>query len=158
MSTPEYSFNDYAAFSGEKRSAGEYARCLDVHAITKGHATIFDSYPLDVATGRRKRWARAQLTELRENCTRFHGMALEPYVVHLIALSGQLRPQVEKHCAMFMDKVRAMRLDGALMHAGRNFALIYAGGCLAIEAKILPWSGPHLFQAIGMTSAVTQTR
>ena len=33
-----------------------------------------------------------------------------------------------------------MRLDGALEHAGRNFALVHAGGFMAIEAKVLPWS------------------
>ncbi len=41
-----------------------------------------------------------------------------------------------------------MRLDGALEHAGRNFALIYAGGCMAIEAKILPWTEASLFRAV----------
>jgi hypothetical protein len=41
-----------------------------------------------------------------------------------------------------------MKLDGALEHAGRNFALVYAGGCIAIEAKVLPWRKEHLFRAI----------
>ena len=47
-----------------------------------------------------------------------------------------------------MKAVRAMRLDGALEHAGQNFALIYAGGCLAIEADILPWTEQALFHAV----------
>ena len=148
MSTSEYSFNDYAAFSGETRGSGELARCLDVAAVGKGHTTIFDSYPKDVEAKRRKRWARTQLTELRQNCARLHGTALQPYVIHLIAVSEQLRKKVEKHCAVFMNAVRAMRLDGALEHAGRNFALIYAGGCMAIEAKILPWTEARLFRAV----------
>jgi hypothetical protein len=148
VSTSEYSFNDYAAFSGETRGSGELARCLDVAAVGKGHTTIFDSYPKDVEAKRRKRWARTQLTELRQNCARLHGTALQPYVVHLIAFSDQLRKKVEKHCAVFMIAVRAMRLDGALEHAGRNFALIYAGGCMAIEAKILPWTEARLFRAV----------
>ena len=122
------------------RGSGEFARCLDVAAVGQGHTTVFDSYPKNVERKRRKRWARTQLTELRQNCARFHGTALEPYVTHLIAISEQLPTKVEKHCEEFMKAVRAMRLDGALEHAGRNFALIYAGGCIAIEAKILPWT------------------
>lgn len=147
ISTSEYSFNDYAAFSGETRSPGEYARCLDVAAVAKGRSTVFDSYPPTVGKRRRKRWARRQLTELRENCARFHGSALEPYLDHLMA-TPSLRNQVNTHCEKFMRAVRAMRLDGALEHAGRNFALIYAGGRMAIEAKLLPWTEPKLFDAI----------
>jgi putative DNA primase/helicase len=147
-STSEYSFNDYAAFSGEIRGSGEFARCLDVAAVRKGHTTIFDSYPKDVETKRRKRWARTQLTELRENCARFHGTALEPYLTHLISVSGQLPKKAKKHCSEFMKAVRAMRLGGALEHAGQNFALIYAGGCMAIEANVLPWTEAAVFQAV----------
>jgi hypothetical protein len=69
-------------------------------------------------------------------------------VANLITISKHLPTKVEKHCEEFMKAVRAMRLDGALEHAGRNFALIYAGGCTAIEAKILPWTEKRLFQAI----------
>ncbi len=148
VSTSEYSFNDYAAFSGETRGSGEFARCLDVAAVAKGHATVFDSYPTNVERERRKRWARTQLTELRRNCARFHGTALEPYISHLITISRQLPRKVEAHCAKFMKAVRAMHLDGALEHAGRNFALIYAGGCMAIEAEVLPWTKARLFHAV----------
>ena len=147
-STSEYSFNDYAAFSGETRGSGEFARCLDVAAVEKGHTTVFDSYPKDVETKRRKRWARTQLTKLRKNCARFHGTALEPYIACLIAISGQLPKKVGEHCATFMKTVRAMHLDGALEHAGRNFALIYAGGCMAIEANVLPWTTAAVFEAV----------
>jgi len=45
VSTAEHSFNAYAAFSGETRSEGEYARCLDVAAAIKGKPTIFDHNP-----------------------------------------------------------------------------------------------------------------
>ena len=148
VSTSEYSFNDYAAFSGETRGSGEFARCLNVAAVEKGRATVFDSYPKNLERKRRKRWARAQLSELRGNCARFHGTALEPYVAHLITTSRQLPTKVEKYSEKFMKAVRAMRLDGALEHAGRNFALIYAGGCMAMEAKLVPWTEERLFQAI----------
>ena len=149
VSTSEYSFNDYAAFSGETRSSGELARCTDVAALGMRHATIFDSYPANVESKRRKRWGRRQLAKMRENCARFHGTAFGPYVAHLIAISRQLPEKVDNHCETFMKGVRAMHLDGALEHAGKNFALIYAGGCIAIEAKILPWTADRLFQAIG---------
>ena len=148
VSTSEYSFNDYATFAGETRASGEFARCLDVSAIEKDRTTVFDCFPKDIETKHQKRWARTQLSELRENCARFHGSALQPYVTHLITISRQLPKQIEKHCGIFMEAVRAMRLDGALEHAGRNFALIYAGGVIAIEAKVLPWTVAGLFHAV----------
>jgi len=148
VSTAEYSFNDYAAFSGETRSAGEYARCLDVSAVAQGHASVFDSYPKRIKVSRQKRWARAELRKLRTNCERYHGAALEPYLAFLIAEDAGLRKKVASHCATFMIAVHSMRLDGALEHAGRNFALIYAGGCMAIEAGILPWTEDALLRAV----------
>ena len=35
--------------------------------------------------------------------------------------------------------MRELDLDGALLHAGENFGLLYAAGCVAHDAKVIPW-------------------
>ena len=44
--------------------------------------------------------------------------------------------------------MNASALDGALQHAAKNFGLIFAGGCLGIDAKLLPWDRGSLLRAI----------
>ena len=49
---------------------------------------------------------------------------------------------------------------GARQHAAENFSLIFAGGCLAVDAGILPYRKIDVFRAIercfrdGLESAV----
>jgi hypothetical protein len=148
ISTSELSFNEYAAFSGETRKDGEFARCLDVPTLTKGHKTIFDRASFKSRTKQRTRWARAELVKLRRHCELYRGTAIEPYILYLIGLGDRLAVKVKKYLDEFMGAVIAMHLDGALEHAGRNCALVYAGGCLAIDAKVLPWSKSELFDAV----------
>jgi hypothetical protein len=148
ISTSELSFNEYAAISGETRKGGEFARCLDVPILAAGHETIFDRTPIKRGTRQQERWARAALAKLRRHCDLYRGTAIEPYILYLIGLGPRLADKVKKYLDEFMIAVIAMHLDGALEHAGRNCALIYAGGCLAIDAKVLPWSKAELFDAV----------
>ncbi len=138
--TAECSFEDYAAQSAEKRSPGEYARAFDIPAVRPGHSTIFDRYPRSVPRDKRQEWAHAQVVKLRRACEQQHGTAIEPYIRYLIALGDKLPGRVLAPSNQFMAHVRPLKLDPALEHAAKNFALVYAGGCLGIEAGVLPQS------------------
>lgn len=146
--TAEYSFEEYAMLAGEVRSQGEYARAIDVPAVRAGHTTIFDRYPKDVPASERQAWARAQLIKLRRACGRHHGTAIVPYIEFLMTAGDELPSLVRSAAKEFLEHVRGLRLDPALDHASRNFALLYAGGCLGIEAKVLPWSKDATLTAV----------
>jgi hypothetical protein len=149
VSTSEYSINDYAIFAGETRSGGEYARCMDVPAILgTNSSTIFDSYPNSVKKTERKRWARDQLVTLRSACAKHHGRALDEFVQYVMKERKLVQQQLAARMDEFKRKIRDLRLDGALQHAGVNFALIYAGGAIAIDAGILPWSHTQQLETI----------
>jgi hypothetical protein len=147
VSTSEYSFNDYAARSGETRALGELARCLDVPALTKGRATIFDRAPKSVPKKRRRRWARKSLIELRTACSQNRGLAIKAYIRWLLA-SDNVDAGIAKDMERFRKECNVSSLDGALQHAAKYFGLIYAGGRMAIRAKILPWDADELRSAI----------
>lgn len=141
--TAEFSFEDYAAQSGEERSPGEYARAFDIPAARPGHSTIFDRYPRKVPRSKRKEWVHAEVIKLRRACEQQHGAAIGPYIKFLIALGDKLPGRVSALSAEFIAHIRPMKLDPPLEHAAKNFALVYAGGCLGIDAGILPWSRKH---------------
>ena len=146
--TSEFSFEQYAMLAGEERSPGEYARAIDVPAVRAGHTTIFDLYPKHVAKSEQAAWARQQLIALRRACENEYGTAIEPYVKHLMSIGKSLRRHVLSNIQAFLEKVAELDLDPALDHAARNFGLLYAAGCLGIEAEVLKWSRDHVMSVV----------
>jgi hypothetical protein len=149
VGTAKSPLNDFVLV--ERRALSDYdcGACLDLPADADGWTTISDRFPIDIASSQREAWGRDTLTLLRENCERYYGSALDPYILFLMSLGQRLRPLCNEFFESFMTQsVRPMRLSDALEYAGRNVALIYAGGCMAIEAKILPWREDNLFAAL----------
>jgi putative DNA primase/helicase len=60
----------------------------------------------------------------------------------------EVQATVERYMAEFLEFLDMDLKEGALQHAARNFALVYAGGRLAIEAGLLPWREERLRSAI----------
>lgn len=145
FSTSEHSFNEYAALSGETRSGGEYARCLDVPAVRKGQTTVFNRFPNNVPN--KRKWAQSQLISIRKACEKQCGTALMPFLLYLSKVEN-LPEVIEEYKTAFLKRVKKKGLDNALVHAASNFALIYAGGALGIDADVLPWDKRQLLKAI----------
>jgi putative DNA primase/helicase len=148
VSTSEHSFNAYAAFSGEERDHGELARCLDVAATNRRDATIFDRKPKSVDAKDFDRWAKAAVIKVRHACERHHGVAIKPYLQFLFANREDLATSVKARTEEFVKAVAVPNEDGALQHAARNLGTVYAGGCIGIDAGLLPWKPARLLSAI----------
>ncbi len=148
VSTAEHSFDHYAALAGETRDEGEYARCLDVPVNNGTLSSIIDVNP-NRLVGRRLKAQREDLViKLREACREHHGTALKPFIEYLLKNKGSLREQIERDIASFERRARYLGMKGALAHATRNFGIVYAGGCLAMKAEILPWEKGRWQQAV----------
>lgn len=140
VSTSEHSFDQYARLAGQRRDEGEYARCVDVPACAPGGTSIMDRVPKSVASSDRKSWRRSEVIALRRACAEHHGHGLRAFMDHLIRLhaEGRLADEIDRGQKAFMVHIDRDALEGALQHAARNFALLAAGGRLAIQAKLLP--------------------
>jgi hypothetical protein len=150
VSTAENSFGDLARIAGIDRDPGEYARAHDVTATHSGNGTIFDIPPNPEMDKKEFRaWANKQLRLLRKACSQNYGWAIDPFIEYLINL-GEKRPRyLNRRLKEFRQSVDALPKDGALRHAVDNFGTIFAGGCLAIEAELVPWDREKLKDAIG---------
>jgi hypothetical protein len=148
VATSEHSFSEYAAFAGETRDEGEYARCLDVPASGQTRATIMDRAPEEDDKELSRRWASRQIIEIRKACEEHRGMVFRPYIKYLIKQVDTLKETVTQLMEEFQNSIADMEVEGALEHAARNMALVYAGGRLAIDAKLLPWSKGGLLTAV----------
>lgn len=148
ISTAEHSFDRYASFAGETRDDGEFARCTDVAAAFRGRRTIMDRLKVKGSRRQRRQAARSETIALRKACRRYHGAAFQKYIQHLMAKDDTLRSEVRAHMKVASKALQYPSLDGARQHAIANFALLYAGGALAIEAGLLPIKAPELLCVI----------
>lgn len=148
FSTAEHSFDEYATLSGETRDEGEYARCLDVPVNRPGKHTIIDRYPLNVPRNKRRKWAEDRVIELRKACEENHGAVFRRYMQHLITRRKKLPSQIRKYMDEMVEHTADASVKGALEHARQNMALLYAGGRLAIDAGVVPWTPEQLLKAV----------
>ncbi|MGL5362140.1 MAG: DUF927 domain-containing protein [Bosea sp. (in: a-proteobacteria)] len=148
VSTAEHSFDRYAAFAGETRDDGEFARCTDVAAAFNGRRTIMDRLKVKGPARRKRQAARAATIALRKACRRYYGAAFEHYINHLMLKGDKLKKKISAHISVALAALKDPSLDGARQHAIGNFALLYAGGALAIEAGLLPLKKQELLSII----------
>ncbi len=139
VASSENAVEALAELAGEKRDEGEYARAFDVPAVRPGNSTVFDRFPHHVAPEHHEAWARQQLAEIRRLCGENHGLALQRYVAFLIQHRATLKADIERAMGEFLSSLKGAERSGALQHAARNFALLYAGAVMAKRAGLLPW-------------------
>jgi putative DNA primase/helicase len=148
FSTAEHSINEYAQLAGAMRDEGELARCTDVPATRPSAKTVIDRFPPSIDPDQHLRWARKALKGLRKACEKNHGVALEPFVKFLMKDPLRAEKRVAFYMKEFMKGIETTGMSGAMEHAAENFSLIYAGGCMAVEAGILKYTKDAVFDAI----------
>ena len=109
---------------------------------------MIDRWPASVPHDQRKAWARKLLKRVRSACGRHHGVALTPYVEFLMQDLQRAERRAKAYMAEFMEGLDTTRMSGAMEHAAENLSLIYAGGCMAIEAGILPYRKSDVLRAV----------
>ncbi len=144
----ERSIDDIFARAGVEREEGERARCTDIPAVRGGRATVIDRFPEEAPPDQQTEWARRALRRLRAACKRHHGVALPHLVRFLIKDLRRARMDSERDMARFLAEFDTASMSEAEQHAAGNFALIFAGGCLAIDAGVLPYRKADLLRAI----------
>ena len=140
VASSENSIEALAGLGAEKRDEGEYARAFDVPAVRPGNKTVYDCFPRHIAPEQREAWARERLTRIRQLCAANHGAAFHAYAESLVEHRKTLKADVERAMERFLTLLPPVVLSGALQHAARNFAVIYAGAVMAKRAHLLPWN------------------
>lgn len=136
----EHSAEALAARCGTTRG-GDAWRCLDVPALHGGYNTIFDRRPRHLTDKQFAKLARRRMAEIRKLAEKNHGMAFDVYLRGLIELCEDLKPRTEAYVDEFVRELRLRDEDGGVLHAARNFGLIYAGLMHAMDMGLLqrPW-------------------
>lgn len=154
ISTAEHSIAEYAEMAGEVRDDGELFRAMDVSAVRKGKATIFDLAPPNLDQ-------RAELQELRKAMVECHGTAWTPYLEYLMQMGPiDVKRRTLALIKDFVDHMPEAAHDGVIRQMAMHFGLLYAGSILAIESGVLPWTTNHVQKALkrGFDDAVAASK
>ena len=140
----EHPIAERAAALGITLDRESQARCIDIPL--GGPAGLFDRPPSGQSRKQRRRGRQSQLAQLRSACICQHGSPLRPYLKFLIQRRKQLRKMVGRLQTEFLAD--ASKLRRSERQLASRIALIYAGGSLAIEAKLVPWRRGRLRAAL----------
>jgi uncharacterized protein DUF927 len=144
LTTSRNSNEQLAASAYEGRTTAERAAWIDVPAGSHGS---FAKPASDLPPSRSQRWGRAKHDRLLTACADQQGTPLRAYIRFLIARRATLKRAIQKHSDAFVA-LTADRVPNRHRAITDNVALLYAAGCLAIQAGILPWTRQHLRQAL----------
>jgi hypothetical protein len=107
---------------------------------------IFDRAHADVALTQEE--LQKLFAEVTSACAKNHGQVYRRYLRHLIAQRPRLKRTILKYQRAFIKKVVGSSDNTDVADLARKFGLIYAGGRMGIDAKVLPWKRADLFDAI----------
>jgi hypothetical protein len=139
LTMPKYSNEYFATSRGEVRTSDERAGWID---IAPGGGVLFGSSASDA---RQRLLKREQLLAA---CADQHGTPMRAYIRFLIARRATLKRAIQKPSEAFVALTADQGVPTRHRMITNNFALLYAAGCLAIKAGILPWKRQHLRQAL----------
>ncbi len=149
ITTSEHSLDALAALAGKVRDAGEIARAFNIPAVRPGELNIFDKLPGDLDSDQIESWTSAAFSKIRSGCPQHHGGAFKRFVEYLVEMKRSvLIDRIEAAMNEFTTDLALNTDVGAVRHAARNFALVYAGGALAIDAELLPITKKRLLKSI----------
>jgi putative DNA primase/helicase len=142
----EKSIQDLAHETNQERMGGETMRLIDVPAYFDGLMHIFDRAHADAELTQVE--LQMLFAEVTSACAKNHGQVYRRYLGHLIALRPNIKKTTLEYQRTFIKRVAGSNDNTDVADLARKFGLIYAGGRMGIDAKVLPWKRADLFEAI----------
>ena len=139
IATGEESAEQIAESDGAVRMGGESVRWIDLPAIRKKHATIFDYIPATVVPQDHVKWSARMCVRLRAKIKKSHGVAIRKFIKAAIK-HRNLAAELKTHSQYFAAKVSRKSDGPTTKHLARSFAHIYASGVLGVQFGVLPWT------------------
>ncbi len=140
LSWAPHSINHYAGRAKCKRDAREHEACLHADAVRRGPTVLDRPHP--------ERSDRESLITLRQACSANYGVALGPVIRFVMQDLDRSKQQIEHYSKTFLRRNEEDRGFDAFDTTMGNIALIYAAGCLAVDAGVLPYDKDDLGGAV----------
>ena len=144
----EHSPDVWAARGGEIRDAGETARLISVPLSSSDNKTVFDFPPKLEEGVSFDTWAMAQFNRLRRDLPLHRGFAFREFIEIVMSDKENNVVRADEMMAYFEKKLESYGSTPISRDIIGKFSVLFAGGVLAAEAEILPFSLETLRDAI----------
>lgn len=142
ITSGEDTLSRIAEKAGEVRYNGETLRLIDIPVLHNGK-DIFDL----TKKNRTQVWQRKIFIALDAACRANHGRVFEKYLAELVKMENK-RKFINARRSFFKNKCKIQSSQNLVGDIADRFALLYAGGCLAIKFKLVSWTKEHLEKAL----------
>lgn len=134
LSSGEIGLADKIAEDGRKRrtTAGQEVRVVDIPADAGAGLGLFEELHGFVS-------AEALARHLRSVSTSHFGTAGRAFLKRIVGDLDDVRAAVAHHQKDFLDRYVPPGADGQVQRVAQRFALVAAGGELAVAAEVVPW-------------------
>jgi hypothetical protein len=156
LTSNEKPIHELAHSAKQERQGGEAARLIDLPVLFDGLDHIFDRLPKKMDAAAFRNWKRETFKEIAAACQTNHGTVFRKYIKSLFAHRNELKSDVEKAIAYFVDQACDQYDNDVARDVAEKFGLIYAGGLFGIRYDVLPWDEQDLLSAV--TKAYRATR
>lgn len=148
LMSSEFSPDEWAARAGQMRDPGEMRRLIGVPALHGGYKTVYDSFPDDVPIAERGPWIHEQFSQLRDGLPRQRGVGNKVFVDALVADRESFVENAIEDAADFRDRLKKRAGTPIAADIIAKFAVVYAGGRAAIDAKVLRFDAETIYRAV----------
>jgi hypothetical protein len=151
VTSSEKSIKEMARSVRLARQSGEALRLIDVPAYLDGCGHIFDRLPSDMDTENFQDWRARIFKEIANGCEQNHGKVFRKYIKAIINKRSGLESFVQSKIALFKERVCDKFDKDVARDVADKFGIIYAGGLLAIQYRLVPWDKDELLDALRKT-------
>lgn len=134
----------YAGQGAARRQTGEKVRLVEIPVPEPKLGGIFNAPRLELAE--RSKLGRELSQQVDEVIRANYGVAIRPYIHYLLERGTDLEVEVKDLMDEFMDRIGGSSTPFALRLAAK-FALVCAGGRIAVRAGVAPFSERRCIRA-----------
>ena len=150
ISAGEKSINELS----KSRLDGEKVRVYDIKAISSKKHHIFKDIPEGFKN------SKELITSMQKALSECYGSPLREYMAKITSDIEKNTKLIERYKDNFSKKYSSKGCNGMQDRIIKNFALLYAGGCLAIKHGIFPCNEEEIYSVISkyLTSTLKENR
>lgn len=142
------SLSEYAVECGMNLDDGEAARVVQIRALRSLRKRTLVDHPEPRPLKEQEELAQNYPVLLRERIAQSHGKTVGIFIKYILDDHEEKVARLKRYWNDFLQHKNTSRGDEAFNHGVKSFASLYAAGCMAIDADLIPTSHKRLLSSL----------
>jgi hypothetical protein len=142
------SLSEYAAECGMNLDDGEAARVIQIPVLRNPKRRSLVDHPDPQPLEEQQKLARNYPVLLRERIAQNHGRTLGVFIRYMLDDHDEKVTRLKQYWNDFLQHKCTSKGDEAFNHGVKSFASLYAAGCIAVDAGLIPATHKKLLSSL----------